>query len=196
MSYRFAKGGWEVRWRDATGRQRSRRFRSEEAAKEFDEAIHDHELAERSREPRHGQSGKRLSVRDHSGRQVALRGSTARRLADEQARLPSEKAARDAKRRLIESRSVARFATRRRPSARTGSGGWPAASPIWSRAPGRHMRSTAASGCCRRSGPVALGRLGVEQVRATDGRAGRGDGSRRSSPPRRSTTRWARWWCA
>jgi hypothetical protein len=57
MSYRFAKDGWEVRWRDTTGRHRSRRFRSEEAAREFDESIHDHELAERRREPRHGQGG-------------------------------------------------------------------------------------------------------------------------------------------
>ena len=49
MSYRLAKGSWEVRWRDSTGRHRSRRFRSEEAAKEFDESIHDHEVTERKR---------------------------------------------------------------------------------------------------------------------------------------------------
>jgi hypothetical protein len=47
MSYRLAKGRWEVRWRDSSGRHRSRRFRSEEAAQEFDESIHDHEVKER-----------------------------------------------------------------------------------------------------------------------------------------------------
>ena len=41
MSCSYAKGAWEVRWRDSTGRQRSRRFHEEAAAKEFDEAIHD-----------------------------------------------------------------------------------------------------------------------------------------------------------
>jgi hypothetical protein len=37
MSYSNAKGRWEVRWRDSTGRQRSRQFKSEETAKESDE---------------------------------------------------------------------------------------------------------------------------------------------------------------
>jgi hypothetical protein len=32
MSYSNAKGGWEVRWRDSTGHQRSRRFKSEATA--------------------------------------------------------------------------------------------------------------------------------------------------------------------
>jgi len=61
MSYRFAKDGCEVRWRDTTGRHRSRRFRNEEAAREFDKSIHDHELAERCRQARHGQGGAKLS---------------------------------------------------------------------------------------------------------------------------------------
>lgn len=39
MSYSFAKGAWEVRWRDSDSRQRSRRFKSEEAASAFDEAL-------------------------------------------------------------------------------------------------------------------------------------------------------------
>jgi len=39
VSYSRAKGGWEVRWRDAAGHQRSRRFRSEETAAEFDASI-------------------------------------------------------------------------------------------------------------------------------------------------------------
>jgi hypothetical protein len=56
MSCSHAKGAWEVRWRDATGRQRSKRFRDEAAAKAFDESIHDHGVAERSK-GRHGQAG-------------------------------------------------------------------------------------------------------------------------------------------
>ena len=102
MSYSSAKGGWEVRWRDSTGRQRSRRFNAEETAREFDAAIHDHERSERRRETRHGQSGGiypyetasgtrwRYVVRRSDGSQTSKRG------------FPSEKAARDARRRLVE----------------------------------------------------------------------------------------------
>lgn len=39
MSYAPAKGAWEVRWRDAADRRRSRSFRDEEAARAFDEAM-------------------------------------------------------------------------------------------------------------------------------------------------------------
>jgi hypothetical protein len=38
MSVRHQRGGWEVRWRDVSGRQRARRFPSEDAARAFDEA--------------------------------------------------------------------------------------------------------------------------------------------------------------
>ena len=101
MSCSHAKGGWEVRWRDATGRQRSRRFPSEDAAKQFDEAIHDHELGER-KQSRYGRSGGiypyetasgtrwRCAVRRSDGSFTSKRGFT------------SEKAARDARRRLTE----------------------------------------------------------------------------------------------
>jgi integrase len=101
MSYSHAKRGWEVRWRDATGRQRSRRFPSEDAAKQFDEAIHDHELEER-KQSRYGRSGGiypyetasgtrwRCAVRRSDGSFTSKRGFT------------SEKAARDARRRLTE----------------------------------------------------------------------------------------------
>ena len=39
MSVRFHRGGWEARWRDAEGRDRGRRFASEEAARAFEEAL-------------------------------------------------------------------------------------------------------------------------------------------------------------
>jgi integrase len=49
MSYSLAKGGWEVRWRDADGKQRSRRFKAEELAQAFDEAVSDIEPVQRSK---------------------------------------------------------------------------------------------------------------------------------------------------
>jgi integrase len=101
MSCSYAKGAWEVRWRDATGRQRSKRFRSEEAAREFDGSIHDEDVEERAR-GRHGQAGGvypyetrsgprwRYVVRRSDGSMTSKRGFT------------SETAARDARRRAIE----------------------------------------------------------------------------------------------
>ena len=40
MSRSFKEGRWEVRWRDSSGSQRSKRFHQEEAAREFDEMVH------------------------------------------------------------------------------------------------------------------------------------------------------------
>jgi hypothetical protein len=58
VSVRHHRGGWESRWRDASGRQRSRRFASEDAARAFDEAIADVSPAARNTESaRHGQGG-------------------------------------------------------------------------------------------------------------------------------------------
>ena len=39
MSVRHHRGGWETRWRDASGRSRSKRFKSEEAARAYDDAV-------------------------------------------------------------------------------------------------------------------------------------------------------------
>jgi integrase len=101
MSCSYAKGAWEVRWRDATGRQRSKRFRDATAAKAFDESIHDHGVPERSK-GRHGQAGGvypyntasgakwRYLVRRSDGSMTSKRGFT------------SEKAARDGRRRAVE----------------------------------------------------------------------------------------------
>jgi integrase len=101
MSCGFAKGGWEVRWRDESGRQRSKRFRDETAARAFDEAIHDQGTEERAK-GRHGQAGGvyryetgagvrwRFVVRRSDGTMTSKRGFT------------SEAGARDARRRAVE----------------------------------------------------------------------------------------------
>jgi integrase len=104
MSLRFHRGGWEVRWRDAAGRQRARRFGSEDAASAFDEAIAElSPTARRAETARHGRSGGvysyptaagavrwRFVYRRSDGTQTTKRGFT------------SERAARDARRRLVE----------------------------------------------------------------------------------------------
>jgi integrase len=101
MSYAAAKGAWEVRWRDANGRQRARRFQSEEAAREFDRSVHEIEASARS-DARYGSSGGvypyetaagtrwRCAVRRSDGSFTSKRGFT------------SKKAALDARRRLTE----------------------------------------------------------------------------------------------
>lgn len=101
MSYRFAKGGWEVRWRDATGRHRSRRFVDEEAAQAFDESIHDQGVVDRRKTER-GRGGGvypyktatgtrwRYLIRRSDGTMTTKRGFS------------SESAARTARRRLTE----------------------------------------------------------------------------------------------
>ena len=103
MSYSFAKGGWEVRWRDATGASARERFAARRPRRAFDESIHEHELAERrsggpartaaeasirTRPP--PDASWRYVVRRTDGTQTSKRGFT------------SERAARDASRRLIE----------------------------------------------------------------------------------------------
>ena len=103
MSVRQHRGGWEVRWRDGSGRQRARRFASEEAARAFDEALAEVSPAARRPETaRHGRSGGvysyrtaegvrwRFVFRRSDGTQTSKRGFT------------SERAARSARRRLIE----------------------------------------------------------------------------------------------
>jgi hypothetical protein len=68
VSASFHRGGWEVRWRDANGRRRARRFRSEEAARAFDEALAEvSPAARRSDTARHGRSGGIYSYRTADG---------------------------------------------------------------------------------------------------------------------------------
>jgi hypothetical protein len=103
MSVRLHRGGWEVRWRDASSRQRARRFTSEDAARAFDEAIAEvSPSARRADTARHGRSGGvysyrtadavrwRFVYRRSDGTQTTKRG------------FASERAARDACQRLIE----------------------------------------------------------------------------------------------
>jgi integrase len=103
MSLSFNRGGWEVRWRDASGRRRARRFSTEEAARAFDEALAEVSPASRRADTaRHGRSGGvylyrtadgvrwRFVYRRSDGTQTTKRG------------FASERAARDARRRLIE----------------------------------------------------------------------------------------------
>ena len=68
MSVRLPRGGWEVRWRDATGCQRARPFQSEEAARAFDEALAEvSPAARRSDTAQHGRSGGVYSYRTSGG---------------------------------------------------------------------------------------------------------------------------------
>jgi integrase len=102
-SVRGHRGGWEVRWRDGTGRSRAKRFSSDEAARGFDTALSEIAPAERqSNTTRHGSNGGaysyatkegarwRFVVRRSDGTQTSKRGFV------------SERAARDARRRLVE----------------------------------------------------------------------------------------------
>jgi integrase len=103
MSVSTHRAGWEVRWRDAAGRHRARRFPSEEAARAFDEALREVDPAGRRHDTatyaagggiysyptRHGLRW-RFVYRRTDGGQTSKRGFT------------SEKAARDARRRVVE----------------------------------------------------------------------------------------------
>ena len=103
VSASFHRGAWEVRWRDASGRRRARRFATEDAARAFDEALAEvSPAARRADTARHGRSGGvysyrtaeavrwRFVYRRSDGTQTTKRG------------FASERAARDARRRLIE----------------------------------------------------------------------------------------------
>jgi Phage integrase, N-terminal SAM-like domain len=103
VSVRMHRGGWEVRWRDADGRQRARRFPSELAARGFDDALAEVSPASRRADTgRHARGGGvysyrtargirwRFVYRRSDGTQTTKRG------------FMSERAARDARRRLVE----------------------------------------------------------------------------------------------
>jgi integrase len=103
MSVRFHRGGWEVRWRDASGRQRGRRFPSEDAARAFDEALAEvSPTARRADTARHGRNGGVYSYRTAGGVRWRFVYRRSDRTQTTKRGFPSERAARDARRRLIE----------------------------------------------------------------------------------------------
>jgi integrase len=156
---------WEVRWRDESGRHRARRFASEEAARAFDEAVGDLSPTERSgAHPNLGGGGIypyrtasgprwRFVARRSDGTQTTKRGFL------------SERAARDARRRLVEqiergevrhTRETfehywTRWIERRRPYLEPNT--WRAYD-----VDGRHRLLPVL-------GPLPLGRIGIEDVR-------------------------------
>jgi integrase len=165
MSYRASKDRWEVRWRDATGRHRSRRFRSEDAAKEFDESIHDHDVGER-KQTDYGSSGSvyayetaagtrwRCSVRRSDGSFTSKRGFTSRKAALDARRRLTEKQERGEVRHTKETFGAfwSRWLERRKPYLEEGT---------W-RAYERDGRLRLVPGL----GEIPLGRLDVEHVRS------------------------------
>ncbi len=103
VSVSFHRGGWEVRWRDEAGRRRARRFASKEGARAFDEALAEvSPAARRSETAKHGRGGAVYSYRTAEG----LRWRFVYRRSDgtqtSKRGFLSERAARDARRRLIE----------------------------------------------------------------------------------------------
>ena len=56
-SVRYHRGGRETRWRDASGQSRSKRFKSEDAARAYDEAVREVSPAARRADLAHGGSG-------------------------------------------------------------------------------------------------------------------------------------------
>jgi hypothetical protein len=164
MSVHADRGGWIVRWRDGGGRQRGRRFASEELARGFDAGIQ--EVGPRERRvlpasegagvyPYARKAGTRwyFKARDSTGQQTTRRG------------FASERAARTAKRRLTEQVERGevrhtresfgtfwqRWLARRRPYLEAGT--WHG----YEISGRKRLLPTFES--------VSLGRLGVEQVR-------------------------------
>jgi integrase len=102
VSVEHDTAGWRVRWRDQTGRLRTKRFADEAPARAFDAAVRDTAPAERDARTAYGSKGNvysygtahgarwRYVFRRTDGKQTSKRG------------FASEKAARDALRRLLE----------------------------------------------------------------------------------------------
>jgi hypothetical protein len=162
MSCSCAKGPWEVRWRDTTGRQRSKRFKDELAAPAFDGAIRDHATGNATREDttkraastrtrwRPGRGGVYV-VRRWDGSMTSKRGSPAKRP-------PATRGG------AVSSRwSAARSSTTQRCSISIGLAGLSAAGLTWSLGRGAYDRD----GRLRlvpALGDVPLGQLDVERI--------------------------------
>jgi integrase len=94
MSVRRDRGAWEVRWRDGSGRRRARRFKDEQSANAFDEALNEVAPVERrSDTATYGSQGGvypystvqgtrwRYLVRRSDGTQTSKRGFSSQRAA-------------------------------------------------------------------------------------------------------------------
>jgi integrase len=103
MSIRHHRGGWEVRWRDSGGKQRARRFPSEDAARAFDAALSEVSPASRRTDTAtHGRSGGVYSYRTSRGYRWRFVYRRSDGTQTSKRGFASERAARDARRRLIE----------------------------------------------------------------------------------------------
>lgn len=101
MSVRHHRGGWETRWRDASGRNRSKRFKSEEAARAYDEAVREvSPTARRSDTARSGSGVYSYSTRDGVRWRFVVRRSDGSQTSKRG--FVSQRAAADARRRLVE----------------------------------------------------------------------------------------------
>ena len=103
MSVSHHRGAWEVRWRDANGRRRARRFKTEDGAQAFDEALH--EVAPTSRNAESATYGSRGGIYSYpitSGTRWRFVYRRSDGIQTTKRGFPSEKAARDARRRLVE----------------------------------------------------------------------------------------------
>ena len=152
MSYSFAKGAWEVRWRDANDRQRSRRFKGEEAAIAWDDAMKESTPTERRPDTTdHGSQGGvypyetkngtrwRYVARRSDGTPTSKRGFT------------SPRAARDAKRQLTEKVERGELRHTKHTFGSGGTYGCRVASHIWNQTLGARTTLTAASASYRSS---------------------------------------------
>jgi integrase len=102
MSVRQDRGAWEVRWRDASGRRRAKRFKDESSARAFDEALNQVAPAERRSDTTYGSKGGvyayptaqgtrwRYLIRRSDGTQTSKRGFSNQRAAREALRAAVE----------------------------------------------------------------------------------------------------------
>ena len=86
MSVRRDRGAWEVRWRDGSGRRRARRFKDEQSANAFDEALSEVAPVERrSDTATYGSQGGVYPYPTAQGTRLALPRAPLRRDTDQQA---------------------------------------------------------------------------------------------------------------
>jgi integrase len=102
VSVRSDGSRWEVRWRDEGGRHRARRFDSEEAARAFDEALHELSPTDRADAKAAGRGTGVYSYRTSAGTRWRFVARRSDGTQTTKRGFRSERAARDARRRLVE----------------------------------------------------------------------------------------------